>query len=115
MWPGTPGWSWEPNEAAGSVQLRGACCYGVQREWSPEDLVGSWTLVEEDWRLISNKAGITRLGFTVLLKSFEFDGRFPQGPGDVPVEAVAYVAKQVGVAVSDFADLVLPATLDDHR
>jgi len=29
----------------------------------PEDLVGSWTLVEDDWRLIGNKTGATRLGF----------------------------------------------------
>ena len=33
-----------------------------------EDLVGSWTLVDDDWRLVGNKAGPTRLGFALLLK-----------------------------------------------
>jgi len=33
----------------------------VRREWSPEELVGAWTLVEGDWRLLGNKSGATRL------------------------------------------------------
>ena len=40
----------------------------MQREWSAEELIGSWTLVDEDWRLVSNKSGPTRLGFALLLK-----------------------------------------------
>jgi hypothetical protein len=36
-----------------------------------------WTLVESDWDLIANKAGVTRLGFAVMLKFYEIEGRFP--------------------------------------
>jgi len=32
----------------------------MQREWSAEELIGSWTLVDEDWRLVSNNSGPTR-------------------------------------------------------
>lgn len=46
----------------------------MRREWSDEDLVGSWTLVDEDWQLVGNKSGVTRLGFALLLKSFEIEG-----------------------------------------
>ena len=35
-------------------------------EWNADELVGSWTLVGEDWQLIGNKSGATRLGFAVL-------------------------------------------------
>jgi len=35
----------------------------VQREWKPEELIACWTLVEDDWRLLANKTGATRLGF----------------------------------------------------
>jgi len=49
----------------------------VRVEWSPEDLVGSWTLVDEDWRPVDNKSGPTRLGFALLLKFFELEARFP--------------------------------------
>jgi hypothetical protein len=37
----------------------------VRQEWSLEDLIASWTLVEEDWRLVGNETGPTRLGFVV--------------------------------------------------
>jgi hypothetical protein len=37
----------------------------VRREWTPEELVEGWTLVEDDWRLVGNKTGATRLGFVI--------------------------------------------------
>ena len=37
----------------------------MRQEWSPEDLIGCWTLVEDDWRLLGNKSGATRLGFAL--------------------------------------------------
>ena len=70
----------------------------MRQEWEPEDLVGAWTLVDDDWRRIANKSGSTRLGFAVLLKFFELEARFPDGPGELPGAVVAYVAEQVGVA-----------------
>lgn len=56
----------------------------MRREWEPEELLGCWTLVGTDWVLIANKSGPTRLGFAVLLKFFEIDGRFPGGVSEVP-------------------------------
>jgi hypothetical protein len=29
----------------------------MRREWTPEDLIASWTLVDDDWRLVGNKTG----------------------------------------------------------
>jgi hypothetical protein len=46
-------------------------------EWSTEDLVGSWMLVDDDWRLVGNKTGPTRLGFALLLNFFELEARKP--------------------------------------
>jgi hypothetical protein len=43
----------------------------MRRDWAPEDLVGVWTLVEGDWRLLGNKTGATQLGFALLLKLSE--------------------------------------------
>jgi hypothetical protein len=28
----------------------------------PDELIGAWTLVDGDWKLIANKTGLTRLG-----------------------------------------------------
>jgi hypothetical protein len=69
----------------------------VRREWSPEELVGAWTLVEGDWRLLGNKSGATRLGFALVLKFFELEGRFPAYPEEIPAVAVEYVAGLVKV------------------
>jgi hypothetical protein len=71
-------------------------------EWDTEDLVGSWTLIGDDWQLVGNKSGATRLGFALLLKFFEFEARFPRSGGEVPVQAVAYVAWQVKVDPAKF-------------
>jgi len=88
----------------------------MRSEWSPEDLVGSWTLVDEDWRLVGNKTGATRLGFAVLLKYFELEAQFPRTAGDVPSPAVAYVADQVGVAPEAFLSYRWTGrTIEYHR
>ena len=76
----------------------------MQREWSAEELIGSWTLVDEDWRLVGNKSGATRLGFALLLKFFEIEARFPRDADELPSAAVAYVAEQVKVDPAEFAD-----------
>lgn len=69
----------------------------MRQDWEPEDLVAAWTLLEDDRQLIANKTGVTRLGFALLLKFFEQEGRFPAGPEEVPRQAVEYVGAQVGV------------------
>jgi hypothetical protein len=76
----------------------------VRGEWSPEELVESWTLLGDDWKRVGNKSGATRLGFAVLLKFFELQARFPRAASDVPPGAVPYVAEQVGVPAARFAD-----------
>jgi Tn3 transposase DDE domain/Domain of unknown function (DUF4158) len=75
----------------------------MRREWKPEDLIASWTLIEPDWELIGSKPGATRLGFAALLKFFEIDGRFPEYGAEVPDQAVTYLAEQVEVDPALFA------------
>jgi TnpA family transposase len=75
----------------------------VRREWEPEDLIASWTLVEADSELVANKTGATRVGFVALLKFFEIEARFPHYAAEVPEQAVVYLAEQVRVDPSMFA------------
>jgi len=70
----------------------------MKREWQAEELLAQWTLLPGDWPLVGNKHGPTRLGFAVLLKCFQCEGRFPRYPHEVPPGVVEYVAQQVGVA-----------------
>ena len=55
----------------------------MQAEWEPDELIDAWTLTGDDWDLVGNKAGVTRLGFSVMLKFYEIDGRFPAYPEEV--------------------------------
>ncbi|MEX0657869.1 MAG: DUF4158 domain-containing protein [Egibacteraceae bacterium] len=75
----------------------------MRREWEPEELIACWTLVEGDAALVDNKSGPTRLGFALLLKFFELEGRFPRHVGELPEAAVSYMAQQVRVDVCEFA------------
>ena len=88
----------------------------VRLEWSTEDLVGSWTLVDDDWPLVGNKTGATRLGFALLLKFFEFEARFPASVEELPPIAVAYLADQVGVDAGELASYRWTGrTIEYHR
>ncbi|MFI7446375.1 hypothetical protein ACIBQX_02645 [Nonomuraea sp. NPDC049714] len=56
----------------------------------PEELIAAWTLLDGDWELVGNETGATRLGFGLMLKFFEQEGRFPRHVGELPKAAVDY-------------------------
>ncbi|WP_052270159.1 Tn3 family transposase [Streptomyces sp. MUSC 125] len=88
----------------------------MRQEWSPEELLASWTLVDGDWDLVANKSGSTRLGFALMLKFFESEGRFPDLLEEVPQAAVEYVAGLVKVPAADFAKYDLTSrSAKNHR
>jgi hypothetical protein len=62
-----------------------------------EELMVDWTLLPAEAILVGSKRGPARLGFAVLLKCFQREGRFPQRPQDVPPTVVAHLAAQVGI------------------
>ena len=69
----------------------------MKREWHPDELIEHWTILPGERKLIGNKHGSTRLGFAVLLKYFQHEGRFPRQPYELPVCIVEYIAQQVDV------------------
>lgn len=66
-----------------------------------QDLIAGWTLDDRDWQLLANKTGAGRLGFALLLKSFDLRGRFPAGPEELPAAAIDYVSRLVDVPASE--------------
>jgi hypothetical protein len=88
----------------------------MQAEWSLEELISCWTLDEADWRLVANKTGATRLGFALLLKFFDLEGRFPADARELPAQAVDYVAGLVGVAAVELERYAWSGrTIEYHR
>jgi len=76
----------------------------VRQQWNVDELTESWLLDSKDLELVRNKTGTTRLGFAVLLKFFELEARFPLTGDEIPVEVVDFVARQVGIEVTDWRE-----------
>jgi TnpA family transposase len=88
----------------------------MRDEWSLDELVSSWTLLDPDWVLVGNKTGATRLGFALILKFFEREARFPLGSSEFAPVVVAFVARQVGVPASQLGGYAWDGrTSSDHR
>ncbi|MGV9599487.1 Tn3 family transposase [Streptosporangium sandarakinum] len=87
----------------------------MRREWELEDLIACWTLDEDEFALVGNKTGATRLGFSLMLKYFELEARFPRRE-DVPRPAVEFMAGQVKVDPELFAGYDFTARqVTNHR
>jgi Domain of unknown function (DUF4158) len=76
---------------------------GIRQHWETDELAEHWTLDDQDMKLLRNKTGATRLGFAVLLKFFEQEGRFLSGPEEAPVEVVEFIARQLGLSFTALA------------
>ena len=74
----------------------------MKRHWEPHELIEDWTLLPAELELLANKTGATRLGFALLLKYFQIEGRFPHSKHDIPKAVLPHVARQVGVPVDQY-------------
>jgi len=88
----------------------------MKRQWTADELVEHWTLHSGDLLLLGNQAGATRLGCAVLLKSFQYDGRFPQYKGEIPPAAIVHVAQQLDLPPELYAQYDWSGrTIERHR
>ena len=77
----------------------------MKQDWHPDELAQHWTLSPDERELLGNKTGATRLSFAVLLKSFQFEGRFPERREDVASSIVAHLASQTGVSPDAYSEV----------
>src|SRR5918999_2696764 len=49
----------------------------MRQYFTPQELVDHFTLLPHEHDLLANKSGVNRLGFVVLFKYFQWEGRFP--------------------------------------
>ncbi len=88
----------------------------MRHDWSDEELVDTWTLVGDDLRQLRNKTGATRLGFALMLKFYELEGRFPTDTAEIPQSAVTYLAAVAEVDPALFSRYSLTSrSADNHR
>jgi TnpA family transposase len=72
--------------------------------WSREDLDQHWLLSPDEFALVPGRTARNRLGFALLLKFFQLEGRFPGDRGEICPTVVSYVADQLRVAPRTLAD-----------
>jgi hypothetical protein len=88
----------------------------MKRTWTAEELLEHFTLLPDELVAIGNKSGTTRLGFAVLLKCFQYEGRFLRSRQEAAPEVVRFLATQVGVDAALFAQYVWEGrTIEAHR
>ncbi len=69
----------------------------MKRTWTSEELLEHFTLLPDELNAVGNKSGATRLGFAVLFKCFQYEGRFLRSRQEAAPEVVRYLSTQVGV------------------
>ena len=75
----------------------------MKQAWHPDELTQHWTLSDDEYHLLGEKTGATRLAFAVLLKAFQYEGRFPLRRDTVPVRVLMHLATQVAVPLAAYA------------
>ena len=71
----------------------------MKRQWTDEELEAHFTLQPAELDLVGDsKTDHNLLGFAVLLKYFQHEGRFPSQKQDIPAALTLHLAHQISVA-----------------
>ena len=88
----------------------------MKRNWQPEELIEHWTLIPTELALLTNRTATNRLGIALLLKFFQYEGRFPTSRIEVPKDVIRYVAQLLKVSPERFDDYSWQRrTIKTHR
>ncbi len=74
----------------------------MKRNWQPEELIEHWTLIPPELDLLTKKTATNRLGIALLLKYFQYEGRFPLSKAEIPRDVICYVAQFLKVSADRF-------------
>src|SRR6266567_6320801 len=68
----------------------------MKRTWTSEELLEHFTLLPGELAAVGHKSGPTRLGFAVLLKCLQYEGRFPRSRQEVAPRWCAFSPLRLG-------------------
>ena len=69
----------------------------MKHNWHPEELSEHWTVSVEEKRLARRKRLPLQLGYVVLLKFFQYQGRFPKSARKMPRLIIKHIADQLEI------------------
>ena len=67
----------------------------MKRDWSIEEVIEHFTLIPAEIEFLGSNNPHNQLGKAVLLKFFEYEGRFPENLSELPTAIVVYIAQQL--------------------
>ena len=80
--------------------------HNISRKWnafgSSSELIEHWTLIPAELNLLTKKTAINSLAIALLLKYFQYKGRFPVSKADIPRDVIHYVAQLLKVPPDRF-------------
>ena len=79
----------------------------MKRHWDDQELTEHWSLTHDELALLGNRTQRSRLGFTVLLKFFQVEGRFPVERREIPALVLDCLASQLGIPREAFDEYPL--------
>jgi TnpA family transposase len=75
----------------------------MKRNWTIDELIDHWTLTPGERELAKRAIGVNnQLGRALLLKWFQYAGRFPQRKQEIPSAVVQFLARQLEVSPDVF-------------
>lgn len=69
----------------------------MKRNWQPEELVEHWTLLPTELTLLTPKKAANRLGLAILLKFYQYEGKFPNQKHEISHQVVSYIGSQLKI------------------
>lgn len=76
----------------------------MKRVWQADELLEHWQLSPQEHVLAHNeRSDAVAIGFALLLKWFQYEGRFPASRLEVSNVVLAHIARQLGIPVEHFA------------
>jgi len=88
----------------------------MKQEWTPQELVDTFSMTSDEVAWVSGSTPHNVLGRAVMLKVFQYLGRFPDHLREISPDIVSYIAQQVGISETVFSDYQWAGrTAERHR
>ena len=74
----------------------------MKQKWILKELKEFWTLATSELKLLSGVSHKHRIGYALLLKFFQMEGRFPESKNEIPKACAVFIAEQLESPVELF-------------
>jgi TnpA family transposase len=74
----------------------------MKQDWTVDEIIGHFTLLEEEQEFIKSNAPHNKLGKALLLKFLQYEFRVPEDQSEIPRQAIDYIAQQLDLSPDIF-------------